>query len=133
MPLFLTLEEVLELHAEQIEHYGGDPGIRDLGLVESAVAMPASTFDGEYLHEGLFAMAAAYTFHLAECQGFVDGNKRVALAAAYIFLGLNGYRLQESGERLYRAMIDLSARKIDKVGLATLFRELAEPFEDEAR
>lgn len=123
--VFLTVEDVLQLHTDQIAVYGGDPGIRDLRLIESAVATPAATFDGEFLHNDVFAMAAAYAFHIAESQGFVDGNKRAGLAAAYAFLALNGYRLREVGDRLYQAMIAISAGELDKEGLARVLRELA--------
>lgn len=127
--VFLTVEDVLELHADQIAIYGGDPGIRDRGLIESAVATPAATFGGEFLHKDVFAMAAAYAFHIAESQGFVDGNKRTGLAAAYAFLGLNGYRLREVGDRLYDAMVAISAHELDKEGLAQALREMAMPEE----
>ncbi len=79
---FLTVDEVLELHDLQIQRYGGSSGVRDKGLLESAVAMPQASFGGKYMHEGLFQMAAAYAFHIAENQPFIDGNKRTALAAA---------------------------------------------------
>jgi death-on-curing protein len=95
-PELLTLDEVLELHEDQITHYGGDPGIRDAGLIDAAIAMPRQSFDGQFLHGDVFEMAAAYAFHLAESQAFVDGNKRAGLAAAYAFLALNGYRLVET-------------------------------------
>jgi death-on-curing protein len=71
-----------------------------VGLIEAAVAMPRQSFGGEYLHRDIFEMAAAYGFHLAESQAFVDGNKRTGLAAAYAFLALNGYRLLERDDRL---------------------------------
>ena len=90
-PLFLTVEEVQELHDDQLRRFGGSAGVRDLGALESAVATPASTFDGEFLHEDLFHMAAGYAFHIAENQPFVDGNKRAALNAALVFLDLNGW------------------------------------------
>jgi death-on-curing protein len=98
-PEFLELEDVFELHAESIERYGGDSGVRDQGLIESAVAVPRQSFGGEYLHVTLFEMAAAYAFHLAENQGFVDGNKRSGLAAATAFLAMNGYDLIERDDR----------------------------------
>lgn len=98
-PEFLTLDEIPEIHRDQIERYGGDEGIRDNGLLESAVAMPQQSFGGEYLHRDIFEMAAAYAFHLAENQAFIDGNKRTGLAAAYVFLALNGHRLAEHGDR----------------------------------
>ena len=79
-PEFLRVDDVLELHRDQIERYGGDPGIRDRGLIEAAVAMPRQSFGGQFLHVDLFEMAAAYAFHLAGSQAFLDGNKRVGLA-----------------------------------------------------
>ena len=124
-PEFLTLDEVLELHEDEIAHCGGDPGIRDPGLIEAAVAMPQQSFDGQFLHETLFEMAAAYAFHLAESQAFVDGNKRTGLAAAYAFLALNGYRLVETSDRLYLAMLAIGRHELDKAGLAEVFRACA--------
>lgn len=85
-PDFLTVEEVLLIHDEQIEVYGGIYGIRDKSLLESAVMMPQASFGGEYLHSGLFEMSAAYAFHIAENQPFLDGNKRTALVSALVFL-----------------------------------------------
>jgi death-on-curing protein len=73
-PDFLTLDEILEIHDDQILRYGGDVGIRDWGLLESAIAMPQQSFGGQYLHKDIFEMAAAYAFHLAESQAFVDGT-----------------------------------------------------------
>lgn len=130
-PEFLTLDEVLELHEDQIAHYGGDPGIRDAGLIDAAIAMPRQSFDGQFLHADLFEMAAAYAFHLAESQAFVDGNKRAGLAAAYAFLALNGYRLVETEERLFRAMLAISRRELDKAGLAAVLRGCATVDSDE--
>jgi death-on-curing protein len=124
-PEFLTLDEILEIHDDQIQHYGGDVGIRDRGLLESAVAMPQQSFGGQYFHRDIFEMAAAYAFHVAESQAFVDGNKRTGLAAAYVFLALNGFRLIEQEDRLYEAMIAVGTRRLDKAGLAQLLRELS--------
>lgn len=73
-PRFLTLEEVFVIHEESLGSYGGLDGIRDKNLLESAVMMPQSSFGGEYLHTDLFEMAAAYAFHIAENQPFLDGN-----------------------------------------------------------
>jgi death on curing protein len=89
-PLFLTLDDVLESHSEQIAAYGGRDGIRDLGLLESALAQPEAMFDGERLHADLFEMAAAYLLHLVMNHPFIDGNKRVGLEATLIFLEING-------------------------------------------
>lgn len=124
-PAFLSVDEILEIHRDQIERYGGEIGIRDRGLLESAVAMPQQSFGGAYLHADIFEMAAAYAFHLAESQAFIDGNKRTGLAAAYMFLALNGYRLIEQAEWLYDAMIAIGTHQLDKHGLAQVIREYA--------
>ncbi|MFN5897887.1 MAG: type II toxin-antitoxin system death-on-curing family toxin, partial [Planctomyces sp.] len=87
--LFLTVSDVLESHQCQIEIYGGSPGIRDRGLLESAIAQPQTTFGGQYLHADVFEMAAAYLYHLVMNHPFVDGNKRVGLEAALVFLEIN--------------------------------------------
>ncbi|MDP2350602.1 MAG: type II toxin-antitoxin system death-on-curing family toxin [Chloroflexota bacterium] len=128
--LFLTVPEVLALHKDQLRLFGGADGLRDAALLESAVAAPMSTFDGVYLHEGIFQMAAAYAFHLAENQPFLDGNKRTALNAALVFLDINGWVVLDPEMRLYDAMIALSTHELDKQGLATLLRELATPLDE---
>lgn len=124
-PEFLTLAEVLEIHKDLIEAHGGSDGIRDLALLESALAVPQAAFGGTYLHAAPFDMAAAYAFHIAQNQPFVDGNKRTALAAALVFLELNGVSLRDPKGRLYQAMMDVSARTFDKKGLAALFAALS--------
>lgn len=124
-PEFLTLAEVLEIHKSQIEAHGGSHGIRDLGLLESALAVPQASFGGTYLHAAPFEMAAAYAFHIAENQPFVDGNKRTALATALVFLELNGVDLRDPKGRLYQAMMDVAARRLDKKGLAALLSALS--------
>jgi death-on-curing protein len=88
-PVFLTLDEVLELHRESIQRYGGSAEVRDLGLLLSALAMPATTFAGEFLHADLPAMAAALLFHIVQNHPFVDGNKRAGAAAARVFVLMN--------------------------------------------
>jgi death on curing protein len=130
-PEFLEVEDVFELHAESIERHGGDSGVRDQGLIESAVAVARQSFGGEYLHATIFEMAAAYAFHLAENQGFVDGNKRAGLAAAAAFLAMNGYDLIERDDRLYAAMLALSSKALDKAGLAQVFEECSQILPDE--
>jgi death on curing protein len=128
-PLFLTVADVLALHDDQLRLFGGSAGVRDAGALESAVATPASTFDQEFLHEDLFHMAAAYAFHIAENQPFVDGNKRTGLNAALVFLDINGWVVSDPDMRLYDAMIALSSRVLDKGGLGKLFQELSAPDE----
>jgi death on curing protein len=89
-PTFLTLAEVLDLHEESIRRYGGTSGIRDLGLLQSALAQPESTFGGQYLHPDFASMAAAYLFHIVQNHPFLDGNKRTGTAAARVFILMNG-------------------------------------------
>lgn len=128
-PLFLTVEEVLELHADQLQFFGGSDGVRDLASLESAVAVPSATFDGAFLHDGLFEMASAYAFHIAENQPFIDGNKRTGLNAALVFLQLNGWTVFDPDMALYDAMIAFSSRSLTKRGFALILQELAHPAE----
>ncbi len=124
-PEFLTVEDVIQVHDEQLAAYGGASGIRDEALLESAVAMPQASFGEAYLHEDMFHMAAAYAFHIAQNQPFLDGNKRTGLVAALVFLDLNGENVLDPQERLYDAMIAVAERRMDKNGLADLLREFA--------
>ena len=126
-PDFLSVDDVLLLHEGQLARYGGGTGLRDPGLLDSAVAVPRATFGGRHLHADLFAMAAAYAFHIAQNQPFVDGNKRTGLAAALVFLDINGIAVADPDGRLYDAMIALAERRLDKEGLAALLRELSVP------
>ena len=124
---FLTVEDALELHEMQLEQYGGATGIRDKTLLESAVMMPQASFDGQYVHKGIYEMAAAYAFHITENQPFVDGNKRTALAAALVFLDWHLIDIEDPRETLYEAMIGLAQKSLDKAGLAKLFAKLTTP------
>lgn len=85
--VFLTVDDVLTLHADQIARFGGRAGIRDIGLLESALGMPLATFQSEFLHPSLAEMAAAYLFHIARNHPFLDGNKRVGLMAMLVRRG----------------------------------------------
>jgi len=123
-PDFLSVEDVIQIHDEQIAAYGGAAGVRDQGLLESAVATPRASFGETYLHEVLAHMAAAYAFHIAQNQPFLDGNKRTGLAAALVFLDLNGITVLDPQEKLYDAMIAIAERRMDKGGVAELLREL---------
>ena len=117
-PTFLTLSQVNRLHARALAEHGGQEGVREPGLVDSALASAKNTF--WYAGGDLFDIAAAYAFHLAESQAFVDGNKRVAAAAALVFLEINGARLLSAPDALERAMIQIALRRLDKQGLAVL-------------
>ncbi|HEX9241284.1 MAG TPA: type II toxin-antitoxin system death-on-curing family toxin [Anaeromyxobacter sp.] len=126
-PAFLTLDEVLALHADQIERYGGASGLRDLALLESAVAAPKATFGGRHLHATVPEMAAAYVFHLAQNHPFVDGNKRVALAAGIAFLGLNDLWLEADPDDLAETVLSVARGEVTKAGLAEYLRAHAVP------
>lgn len=121
-PAFLTLDEVLGIHADQIRTYGGGAGVRDLELLRSALAMPETTFDGEYLHTTVFEMAGAYLFHIARNHPFVDGNKRTALMCALVFLGLNGERLEVDADQLYQLVDGVAAGTAEKAEVAVFLK-----------
>ena len=108
---FLTLAEVTEIHADQIEHYGGTGGTRDINLLSSAVAMPYASFSGDFLHRDIYEMAAAYAFHICQNHPFIDGNKRTALATALVFLDINGISISDSEGKLYEATMDIASEK----------------------
>ncbi len=111
---FLTLDDVLELHSDQLARYGGNEGFIDRNVVESALAQPLARMFGEYLHTDLPEMAAAYLFHFAASQGFADGNKRTAAVCAGVFLARNGYRLGCTDEELYEVTIQVANKRMLK-------------------
>ncbi len=100
MTVYLTATQILFIHARLIDTTGGEHGVRDLGLLESAAAHPQATFDGADLYPDLWQKAAALMESLAQNHPFVDGNKRTAITAAGLFLLQNGRRLQTTNETL---------------------------------
>jgi death-on-curing protein len=122
-PDFLTLDEVLRIHARSLAEHGGREGVRDFGLVDSALASAKNVF--YYAGGDLFDVAAGYAFHLAESQAFIDGNKRTAVVAALVFLARNGVYVQPATWDLYSAMIDVAEKKKSKADLAEIFRNRA--------
>jgi death-on-curing protein len=127
-PLFLTWDEVLSQHADQLRRYGGTPGLRDEGLLRSALAQPEAQFSGQWLHEDLSAMAAAYGYHLGQNHPFVDGNKRVAAACALVFLALNGQRVVAPPGTLADIVLAVASGKAGKDDLATWLRAHLKPW-----
>ena len=93
---------------DQIRNYGGAYGVRDLKLLESAIYMPESSFDGKYLHETIPAMAATYAYHICQNHPFIDGNKRVALASSLVFLDINEYEFNCNNEKLYNEIMNVA-------------------------
>ena len=120
--LFLTLDDIIESHQNQIDTYGGSHGIRDIGLLESAIAQPEASFGGQYLHADIFEMAAAYLYHLVMNHPLVDGNKRVGLEAALIFLEINNENLNCSDEELVDLVLKTTAGQVGKREIAEFFR-----------
>lgn len=125
VPDFLNPEEVLELHALQLARYGGASGLRDRGLLESAVAQPKAAFDGTFVHDSLFAMAAAYLFHIVQNHPFVDGNKRTGLLAALVFLDLNGISIAQGSPDLYDLTLGVAEGRVTKADATATLRRIA--------
>lgn len=124
-PPFLTFEQVLAFHQVQLELYGGQTGLRNEGLLYSALAQPEAGLGDNYYHSFPYEMAAAYAFHIAENQPFIDGNKRVALACCLTFLDLCSITIDDPKEELYDAMIAIGTRQLSKEGFADLLERLA--------
>ena len=123
--VFLTLEEVLALHGDAIAFAGGSPGVRSMDLLQGAIAQPGASFAGEWANPFPFGMAAAYTYHLSRNHPFVDGNKRVGLSAAVVFLFMNGWEFEDPEEKLHPVMEDVAQGKLDKRDLAAIFASMA--------
>jgi len=121
-PVFLELDEVLALHADQIDKYGGGLGVRDMRLLQSALAMPGASFGGQFLHPTIHEMAAAYLFHLVQNHPFIDGNKRIGLAACIGFLGLNDLWIEAGTEELTNLVLDVARGKLGKPEIAVFLR-----------
>ena len=111
---FLSVDDVLLLHADTIDVDGGSHGVRDHGLLDAAVAMPRQQFGGAFLHEDLAAMAAAYLFHIAQNHPFVDGNKRAAVMSALAFLLANGVKFSLASQELEAMTLNVAAGELSK-------------------
>ncbi len=124
-PLFLDVDDVLEIHSMQLEAFGGSAGLRDRGLLESAVAQPRSSFGGDYNHDGLFDMAAAYLFHVVKNHAFVDGNKRAGLLVALVFLDLNGISIEQPSDELHALTVGVAEGSVEKAQIAAELSRIA--------
>lgn len=122
-PEFLTPAIIEQLHADSLALFGGSAGVRDRGLVESALASARNTF--LYGRGDLFDIAASYAFHISETQAYLDGNKRTAVAAALTFLKGNSVALRLDETVIYNAMIAIAEKRMTKADLATVFRKHA--------
>ena len=122
-PAFLTFNEVLQIHQDQLGRYGGSAGIRDIGLLQSALAQPKATFGGQFLHADLFEMAAAYLFHIVQSHPFIDGNKRVGAVASIVFLNLNDRDIKATNDELEALVLSVAQGKTDRATIVEFFRE----------
>ena len=120
-PNFVSKSMVLSIHARQIERFGGTPGVRDEGLLESALAQPQATFGGQFLHPTISEQAAAYLYHIAMNHPFIDGNKRTAFAVMDTFLRLNGCALNLTDERAFDLVMRVAQGTMTKEELTTEF------------
>jgi len=125
MPLFLDMDRVMRTHLSLIERYGGMEGVRDVGLLNSALATPQASFGGQFLHKDMFEMAAAYLYHIVQNHPFIDGNKRTGAATAIIFLALNDVEIEADEKGLADLTIAVARGELDKTQIAEFFRKLA--------
>jgi death-on-curing protein len=130
-PIFLTVDEVLEIHEQQIELYGGSHGVRDMNLLESALGVPHATFGGEYLHPTIGAMAAAYMFHITQNHPFFDGNKRTGANASITFLLLNNTEPTFDEDALVDLVLNVTQGGVTKEQVIQFFQENARPLTSE--
>ncbi len=124
---FLSKENVMRIHAHQVDTYGGQHGLRDENLLESALAMPAMTFGGEFLHKSIAEMAGAYMFHLTMNHPFLDGNKRIGTATAIVFLEANGYRFTAPEDTLRQFAWKLASGEVEKDQVIAFLQQWIQP------
>ncbi len=120
-PVWLSVDLVVDIHSEQLALFGGPDGIRDRGLLESALARPLNKF--AYGDDELASLAASYAFGIARNHPFVDGNKRVAFAAFLVFLGLNGVAFRVEPALATASILALAAGEIDEAGFTQWVRD----------
>jgi death-on-curing protein len=125
-PLFLNLEHVLRIHRSMIERYGGQAGVRDAALLQSAIAMPQASFGGDYLHADIIEMAAAYLFHIVSNHPFLDGNKRAGAAAAVVFLAMNDISLRADEDGLVDITLRVASGRASKKDAAAFPRTMVD-------
>ena len=129
MPVhFIPNGIVLTIHSDLLQRYGGEPGLRDRNLLESALAQPKITVGGKFAHKTIFDKAAAYGFHVCMNHPFVDGNKRVAFALMDVFLQKNGWEIVAHEEEAYSAMMSLASGKLNKAQLASWLKDHSSRF-----
>ncbi len=123
-PIHLAVEQVSQVHEAVLREHGGSSGLRDLALLESAVAAPQASFGGESVFGDFVEVAAAYLFYLCKNHAFVDGNKRVALASCLLFARVNGLSVAPDGEAWEALVLDVAASRLDREDATTRLRKL---------
>lgn len=126
-PKFLTSTQVISLHKDQIDQFGGSHGVKDLGLLLSALGQPESGFGDGYFHKDLYEMAAAYLFHLVKNHAFNDGNKRIAALTAAVFLQVNGLYVTADEAEFEKLVLDAAQSLVSKDEIAEFFRKNTTP------
>lgn len=119
----LTVEIVREIHTEAMARFGGSDGVREIALLESAVAAPQASFGGKSPYQDLAEVAAAYLYYLCRNHPFVDGNKRAALGACIVFLRLNGVEPQVDGPEWEDLVLAIAAGALDRGEATARLRE----------
>jgi death on curing protein len=121
-PAFLSLEEIIEIHDDQLKQYGGLAGIRDIELLKSEISIPAVGFGETYLHTDIYEMAAAYLYHIVRNHPFTDGNKRTGAVASIVFLIINGIEVNADEDSFERMVLWAAEGKMDKAAIAQFLR-----------
>ena len=119
---YVSVDDALYLHERIIVDYGGLPGLRDWGLLESALASPKQTMFGEELYPDIYNKTAILLFSLVKNHAFVDGNKRTGTVIMARFLHMNGYRLTADNVSLYQFVIQIATSELDKEAIANWLR-----------
>ncbi len=127
---FLSLDDALYIHKRQLDRFGGGDGMRDEGLLLSALEMPQSGFEDKYFHGFPYEMAAAYLFHIVKNHPFVDGNKRTGFACAHAFLKLNGYNLEVSSEQVIDLVLQVATGQLTKDNVSAMLQSWSVPYDE---
>ena len=122
---FVPTSVVVQIHDDQIRRFGGASGLRDSGLLDSALHMPSAQFSGEFLHATIYEMAAAYGFHICKNHPFIDGNKRTAYNVMFFFLSFNGFDFSVNEQEHYAAMMAVANGEMTKQQLAEWLSKIA--------
>jgi len=125
-PKFILLEQVVALHKLQVDQFGGTHGVKDQGLLLSALAQPESGLGENYFHKDHYEMAAAYLFHLVKNHAFYDGNKRIAALTSAVFLQINGFMVTADENEFEKLVLDAAQSLVTKAEIAEFFRKNTE-------